>query len=473
MSTEMQTKVQASPAQNFTPVQTGLLQRKSALCNTPGLVEDSKQDKEKLTLQHSSADQAGTTTVPRFGHDFSRVSVHSNGPGMIQTKLKINEPGDIYEQEANRVAEQVLQMPEPRLQRQVEPDDEEEETLQTKPLAAQIMPLIQRQIEPEEEKEEEELIQAKLTSGQAPQVSQVLQNQIHSLRGGGQPLSPPLRNFFEPRFGHDFKRVRIHSGVKAAESAWAIDALAYAVGQDVAFAEGKYRPDTNAGKSLIAHELAHVVQQDRESFDSHPEDRADLSARQVLEGQAVSSSLVGGAPYGLYRQRTETSKEEKKKPGEKAGKEQKVIVPAINPSEKKTETPEMPSRLPIPWLSGGSFSFGLHLGFPKLAEETELQKKLLGGRPDFLKESLQHAQVINQMLTGKVPTGWEEADKGELARYVWEIFSRNIAPDLAAKITSGLSTSTGPAGLSYELDLLLITDFSKEIGGGASFTVRW
>jgi len=104
MSTEMQTKVQASPAQSFTPAQTGLLQRKSALCNTPGLVENSKRDQENLTLQRSSVDQTGTTTVPpidsetrdlmepRFGHDFSRVSVHSKGPGMIQTKLRINEP---------------------------------------------------------------------------------------------------------------------------------------------------------------------------------------------------------------------------------------------------------------------------------------------------------------------------------------------------------------------------------------------
>ena len=55
MSAGVQTKVQASPAQNFTPVQTGLLQRKSALCNTPGLVEDSWRYKEKLTLQRSRA----------------------------------------------------------------------------------------------------------------------------------------------------------------------------------------------------------------------------------------------------------------------------------------------------------------------------------------------------------------------------------------------------------------------------------
>ena len=72
MSSEMQTKVQASPAQNFTPAQTGLLQRKSALCNTPGLVEDSGRDKEKLTLQHSSADQSGTTTVSPIVHEVLR-----------------------------------------------------------------------------------------------------------------------------------------------------------------------------------------------------------------------------------------------------------------------------------------------------------------------------------------------------------------------------------------------------------------
>jgi hypothetical protein len=304
-------------------------------------------------------------------------------------------------------------------------------------------------------------------------VSEIPLSVHETLRSPGQPLNRDTRAFMEPRLGQDFSNVRIHSNVKAAESAQAIDAQAYTVGQDVAFAMGKYKPDTNTGKSLLAHELAHVVQQTRGSIDSHPEARADLAARQVVEGQAVSRSLVGGAPYGLYRQRTETSKEEKKKPGAKAGKEEKVTIPSIKLPEKKSETPEMPSRLPIPGLSSGKFSLGLRLGFPKLAAETELQQKVFAGRPDFLKESLQRAQLINQMLTGQVPTGWEETDKGELARYVWGIFSTNIAPGLAEKITSGLSTSTGPGGLSFELDLLLITDFSKEIGGGASFIVRW
>jgi hypothetical protein len=65
----------------------------------------------------------------------------------------------------------------------------------------------------------------------------------------------------EPRFGHDFSRVRIHSDAKAAESARAFGARAFTVGTDIAFAEGEYRPDTKAGQQLLAHELTHTVQQ--------------------------------------------------------------------------------------------------------------------------------------------------------------------------------------------------------------------
>jgi hypothetical protein len=84
----------------------------------------------------------------------------------FQPKLKIGRPNDKYEQEADRVADEVMRMPDPRLQRQVEPEEEEEETLQTKPIANQITPLaqVQRQEEPEEE-EEEEAIQTKLADG--------------------------------------------------------------------------------------------------------------------------------------------------------------------------------------------------------------------------------------------------------------------------------------------------------------------
>lgn len=82
-----------------------------------------------------------------------------------------------------------------------------------------------------------------------------------TLRAPGRPLDPAIRAFMEPRFGQDFSSVRVHTRAQAAESATAVNALAYAVGQDVVFGAGQYQPGTDAGKRLIAHELTHVVQQ--------------------------------------------------------------------------------------------------------------------------------------------------------------------------------------------------------------------
>lgn len=80
------------------------------------------------------------------------------------------------------------------------------------------------------------------------------------LRSPGQPLDADTRAFMEPRFGHDFSRVRVHSGPKAAESARAVKAEAYTVGSNLVFAAGRFNPGTQGGRQLIAHELTHVVQ---------------------------------------------------------------------------------------------------------------------------------------------------------------------------------------------------------------------
>jgi hypothetical protein len=85
---------------------------------------------------------------------------------------------------------------------------------------------------------------------------------------GGQPLSPRERAYFQPRFGHDLSGIRIHTHDEAAAAARAIDARAYALGSDIAFARGEYRPDTGAGRHLMAHELAHVLQQDGDATPS-------------------------------------------------------------------------------------------------------------------------------------------------------------------------------------------------------------
>jgi len=174
--------------------------------------------------------------------------------GALQAKLRIRQPGDMYEQEADRVADAVMQ-------RQVD-EEEEEETLQSKPLVNQITSLVQRQVEPEEEEEE---LQAKATSGRISEVNSNLELHIQSFKGGGQSLSENDRAFFEPRFGRDFSQVRVHTGTQAAEAARAVNARAFTVGHDVVFGQGKYNSETSGGKRLLSHELAHVVQQSKAS----------------------------------------------------------------------------------------------------------------------------------------------------------------------------------------------------------------
>lgn len=183
------------------------------------------------------------TTLPHSRHDSSRTSLSLPHVAAVQTKLAIGEPGDEYEQEADRVAEQVTSMPEPKLQRscacggvcpecEAERLSQESEQLQTK----RIQPGSAEQVAP------------------PPIVHEVL-------RSPGRPLQPVTRAFMESRFGRDFSQTRVHYGARAAESAKQVNARAYTVGRDVVFAAGQYAPQTRHGLGLIAHELAHVIQQ--------------------------------------------------------------------------------------------------------------------------------------------------------------------------------------------------------------------
>ena len=177
----------------------------------------------------------------------------------LQAKLRIGQPGDVYEQEADRVADAVMRMPEPGVQRQFAPE-EEEETLQSKPLVNQITPLVevQRQEEPEEEEEE---IQPKSLDTAVPEVTPEIGSAIQSIKSTGQPLSASERAFFEPRFGADFGHLRVHTNAQAASLAHSINASAFTIGHNVVFGAGEYSSDSLAGRKLLAHELTHTVQQ--------------------------------------------------------------------------------------------------------------------------------------------------------------------------------------------------------------------
>lgn len=175
--------------------------------------------------------------------------------GLLQAKLIVGAAGDKYEREADRIADQVMsgkqQPSKTPLQR-----EEDEEELQTKPLAASITPLVQRQ----EEKEE---LQARgsRSSGQAFDAGSSVENRLAGERGRGSPLPGDVREFMEDRFGANFSAVRIHDNQVAAQLNRDLGAQAFTHGTDVYMGEGKYNPGSQAGKHLLAHELTHVIQQ--------------------------------------------------------------------------------------------------------------------------------------------------------------------------------------------------------------------
>jgi hypothetical protein len=186
------------------------------------------------------------------------------GGALLQPKLRIGPPGDVYEREADRVADTILReggngpVPVsvvsggPGVQRMCA--ECEEETLQRSASAGED--LAQRQCHCQEE----ELVQPKADGGPS-RSAPGFESRVAALRGSGRPLPSNVRGFFEPRFGHDFAAVRVHTGGSADEAAQAVHARAFTVGNDVAFASGEWSPETGAGQRLLAHELTHVVQQ--------------------------------------------------------------------------------------------------------------------------------------------------------------------------------------------------------------------
>ena len=171
-----------------------------------------------------------------FGHDFSRIPVHAAFSGPIQAKLSISQPKDRQEQEADQVAEQVMRMTD--LGPSILEDEDE------------AKPSLMRKHSSELQTD---------TGADLSSVPDAIDTMVNS--EAAQPLDRATRAFMEPRFGHDFSKVRVHTDVRAAESARAVNALAYTVGRDIVFGEGQYAPGTDVGRQLLAHELTHTIQQ--------------------------------------------------------------------------------------------------------------------------------------------------------------------------------------------------------------------
>lgn len=191
----------------------------------------------------------------------------------IQAKLTIGEPGDKYEQEADRVARQVVQQihapvvpsgQSEAVQRQM-PGEKDENQLQMKPM-------VQRQGE--------------AGMDAAPDV----EASINQAKGGGVAIANNIREPMEQAFGADFSGVKVHTDGQSDQLNQSIQARAFTTGQDVFFRQGEYQPGNRGGQELIAHELTHVVQQTREAGQRGRLDPGSNGLRTRIEERRTTTS---------------------------------------------------------------------------------------------------------------------------------------------------------------------------------------
>lgn len=164
---------------------------------------------------------------------------------LIQAKLTVGEANDVYEQEADRVAAEVVkQIHTPKIASTNQSASVQRQTVGNEAEKLQTKPLIQCKSD---------------VGGMA--VSSEIESSIQKARGGGQPLAESIRTPMEQAFGSDFSGVRVHTDDRSHQLNQSIQAKAFTTGQDIFFRQGEYSPGSRGGQELLAHELTHVVQQ--------------------------------------------------------------------------------------------------------------------------------------------------------------------------------------------------------------------
>jgi hypothetical protein len=254
-----------------------ILARRAALA--PGTLTPNDASQLQRLVGNRAVTQLLAKVAPRRAHP------------MLQPKLTVGPVGDRYEQEADRVADQVLSVPTlspavtgeaGRGTQQVQRQGEAQEQQATS-LAASITPLVQRQaedqVDPDEiqlkpfvgiQRQEEEHLQTRSIEGihlvqreadGSFEAGPNIEDRLVGRHDSGSSLPDEVRTYMEPRFGTDFSDVRIHTGSEAVQLSRALRAQAFTHGRDIYVDAARYDPGTNAGKRLLAHELTHVVQQ--------------------------------------------------------------------------------------------------------------------------------------------------------------------------------------------------------------------
>ena len=193
----------------------------------------------------------------------------------IQPQLTVGPADDLYEQEADRVANTVMRMPE--AEEQPNPKNQNPNSEHRHPLwgrAVQVFPI---------------------TSLQRFEADSSVEQRLSANRGTGHHLPDAVRGSMESKFDANFSGVRVHTGGEAAQLNRELRAQAFTHGGDIYFGEGKYNPASSAGQHLLAHELTHVVQQGAASAPATHIQRFEAPIHESAERVGLTTDAKGGA----------------------------------------------------------------------------------------------------------------------------------------------------------------------------------
>ncbi|MEH2394218.1 MAG: DUF4157 domain-containing protein [Nostoc sp.] len=209
-------------------------------------------------LQQASSNSSNFANIPR-----SRPNTPLQQA--VQTKLKIGKPGDKFENEADQVAEKFVEEYRAPISGQVDQNLQQQEMFVEKK-QLQMKPMLQLR-----------------TAVGGMSATAGLETAINQARGGGHPLAKGIRKPIERFLRADFSKVKVHTDYRANQLNQSIQAKAFTTGQDVFFRQGEYNPGSLGGKKLLAHELTHVVQQNRSAVQRKEQLTGFLVSRQSVQ----------------------------------------------------------------------------------------------------------------------------------------------------------------------------------------------
>ncbi len=244
-------------------------------------------------------EEADKQEAPFFGKENKTPFFNTSGGAAVQTKLKVGQPGDKYEKEADRMADAVVNgSSKPELQKMDAP--EEEEGMVNKMDAREEEEGMVNKMDGEKEEEgmiskmegeeEEEMVQTK-SNGTSQTANTELSQQIKTKAGKGQKLPKNTQAEMESSFGMDFSGINIHTDPDAVKMNKALRSQAFTHGRDIYFNHGKYDTQSTAGRHLLAHELTHTLQQSSTLSQSTPRVQKTIG-----DGLDLSSPRFKGDP---------------------------------------------------------------------------------------------------------------------------------------------------------------------------------